>query len=214
MDGETTTTASTSIFTATQTRKQENTNTNTNNNPNNNNTNNNPNNNNSLVNEIKNKIQLLKEKKENEKETSKNNELDIEVSKEFLNKFRKSRTLTDEDRGNPSSTQIKIKENENRDQVETKKFIEDYKTIEKFKSFGNENPVTNNNFVSYKKERSSSPLMNYAKHSGIELNSSIDCKKDEKKISKPLIDYEIQNLANKKPIKSFLCNLERYPEDK
>ena len=28
---------------------------------------------------------------QDEKETSKNNELDIEVSKEFLNKFRKSR---------------------------------------------------------------------------------------------------------------------------
>jgi hypothetical protein len=166
-----------------------------------------------LVSEIKNKIQILKEKKENDKESSKNNELDIEVSKEFLNKFRKSKTFAEEDRANSSSSQIK-KDIESKEQQETKKLIEDYKTIEKFKSFDCENQGATKNYVSYKKERSSSPLMNFAKQSGLELNSSFDYKKDEKKISKPLIDYEIQNLANKKPTKSFLSNFERYPEDK
>ena len=51
-----------------------------------------------IVSEIKNKIAQFKERKEIDRENSKNNELDIQVNKDLLNTFKKTKTPDREDK--------------------------------------------------------------------------------------------------------------------
>lgn len=135
---------------------------------------------NGIVNDIKSKIQSFKNKKNSEKMMPKSNELDIEVNKDLLNQFKKTKTISSPAELSEGGLSFRKKENIEPNIPQQKKF-ESFKKEIDFSNSGKNTqegdirastPLNNSRLMNnyFDEERSETPTLSPNKLSGNNLN--------------------------------------------